>query len=101
MFPTWIVNVTMLLYTTSLTQPYQKLMTSYIFAEQYWFSETESILLYINQFIDFLKDMTVEGNVGSEESSSTVSPVWFLWKKGEELGQVGGVGSKEAKMLCS
>lgn len=41
MFPTWIVNVTMLLYTNSLTQPYQQLMTSYIFAEQYWFSETE------------------------------------------------------------
>lgn len=45
--------------------------------------------------------MTVEGNVGSEESSSTDSPVQFLWKKGEDLGQVGGVGNKEAKMLCS
>lgn len=41
MFPTWIVNATMLLYTSFLTQPYQKLMTSYIFAEQYCFSETE------------------------------------------------------------
>lgn len=41
MFPPWIVNVTMLLYMSSLTQLYQKLMTSYILAEQYWFSETE------------------------------------------------------------
>lgn len=45
--------------------------------------------------------MTVEGNTGSEESSSAVSPVWFLWKKGEDLGQVGGVWGKEEKMLCS
>lgn len=44
------------------------------------------MLLYINQFIDFLKYLTVEGNVGSEELSSTVSPVRFLWEEGEDLG---------------
>lgn len=58
------------------------------------------MLLYINQFIDFLKYLTVEGNVGSEELSSPVSLVWFLWKEGEDLGQGGCVGRKEAKMLC-
>lgn len=59
------------------------------------------MLLYINQFIDFLKYLTVEGNVGSEELPSSVSLVRFLWKEGEDLDWVGSVGSKEAKMLCS
>lgn len=48
MFPTWTVNATMLQYTSSLTQPYQKLMTSYIFAEQYWFSERDKYLFILS-----------------------------------------------------
>lgn len=43
----------------------------------------------------------MEGNVGSEESSSTASPVRFTWKEGEDLGEARSVESKQATVLCS
>ena len=45
--------------------------------------------------------MTIEGNVGSKELSATASPVWFIWKEGENLGEAKSVGSKQATMPCS
>jgi len=55
----------------------------------------------MNRFIDFLKDVMIEGNVDSNKSSSTASPMRFVWNEGETLGEARSVESKWVTMLCS
>ena len=43
----------------------------------------------------------IEGNVDSNKSSSTASPMRFVWNEGETLGEARSVESKWVTMLCS